>query len=338
MSASGKPTGWGIISAGKICHDFVTALQILPATEHVVKAVAARKLETAQEFANSHSIPTAYGSYEELTKDPEVEVVYIGAINPQHLSLAKLAISRGKHVVCEKPLCMNVKETQELVQYAREKKVFLMEGIWSRFFPAYNILRDELDAGTIGTVTQVIVSFCSLSASKERCALKELGGGTTLDTGVYCIQLASLAFGGEKPVKILAGGHLNEDGIDESTSATLFYKDGRTATLITNGKAKYESNAVIIGTQGVIQVPFRWWCPTGLITPTKTHNFELPQTEKHFNYSNSVGLCYEAQEVRKCLQKGLTENPLITLNETLLISEIMESIRKQTGVIYAQDI
>jgi len=150
-----------------------------------------------------------------------------------------------------------------------------------------------------------------------------------LDIGVYCVQFASFVFHGERPSQILAGGHLNSDGTDESTSATLLYPGGKTATLITQGKAKYEAEAVIIGTNGVIkvsglqvsenepletsqfsishslpQVPFRFWCPTQLITASGTETLDLPPTDQKFNYANSVGLLYEAQEVRKCLQKG----------------------------------
>lgn len=120
---------WGIIGCGKISHDFVSSLSSLPLGEHVVVGCAARKLESAQEFATAHQIPKAYGSYQELVEDKEVTAVYIGAINPQHKDLCKLAIAHGKGVLCEKPLCINVKQTKELIDIAREKKVFLMEVI-----------------------------------------------------------------------------------------------------------------------------------------------------------------------------------------------------------------
>lgn len=121
------PTRWGILSVGRISNDFVTALRILPKSEHLVVAVASRSEETAKAFAQAHDIPNFFGSYEALIKDQDVDVVYIGTINPQHFILAKLAISHGKNVLCEKPLCMNVKETTALVALAREKGVFLME-------------------------------------------------------------------------------------------------------------------------------------------------------------------------------------------------------------------
>jgi len=335
---SPSPLKWGILGCGKISSDFVNAVQTLSPELHLVVGAGARTLSSAQDFANKFNIPKAFGSYDELLKDPEIQVVYIGTINPDHIKSAKLALEHGKHVLCEKPIGINVRETKELIAMAKEKNLFLMEGIWSRFFPVYKRLKEELDKGTVGEVVQLIVPFCTLLTHKERCSLKELGGGTVLDVGVYCVQFTSFVFGGDKPIKIVASGHLNEDGIDESTSATVIYSKGRTATLITHGRAKYETDAVILGTKGSIKVPFRFWCPTELVTPNGIETFDLPKTDRKFNYANSVGLSYEAEEVRKCLKQGLLESPLMTLDETVTISEIMESIRKQTGVEYPQDL
>merc|ERR1719186_107868 len=137
-----------------------------------------------------------------------------------HLSIAKLMLEAGKHVLCEKPLCMNVKETLELEEIARAKKLFLMEAVWSRFTPAYEALRKHLAAGTVGQVKQVIVSFGQVieAPSLHR---KDLGGGTVLDLGIYCVQVASLVFGGARPLNIVAGGHSHAGG---------------TATLITHSR------------------------------------------------------------------------------------------------------
>lgn len=188
-----------------------------------------------------------------------------------------------------------------------------------------------------------------------------MGGGAILDIGVYNIQLISLIFGGERPIKIAAGGHLNEDGVDLSSSATLIYSGGRTATTVAHGRVRMQNEAHIIGTKGmikvrifklstlnistnhklyahlIVQVPMRFWCPTELETPSGIHKFDLPPTDKEFNYANSVGLCYEAAEVRRCIQAGLTESPGMSWEESLVVAEIMEGIRKQVGVIYPQD-
>lgn len=150
---------WGIASAGKISHDFVTAIGTLSPAEHKVVAVAARDLNRAKEFADLHEIRHAYGSYLELANDSGIEVVYVGTLNPQHYDVATLMLQHGKHVLCEKPLCMNAKQSQKLIDLAKEKNLFLMEAIWSRFFPSYVYIRNRIKSGDLGEITKVKVDF-----------------------------------------------------------------------------------------------------------------------------------------------------------------------------------
>jgi len=330
-------TRWGIASAGLISHDFTNAIGIHPAEDHQVVAVAARKLADAEEFAAKHGIKKAYGDYEDLAKDADIDVIYIGAINTVHLSLAKLYLNAGKAVLCEKPLCMNLKETKELVELARSKKVFLMEAVWSRCLPAYKALREEISAGTVGEVKQVIATFGEI-IDVPRMHKKDLGGGTILDLGIYTIQVAQLVFGGEVPT-VVASGHMGEDGVDESTSTTLIYKNGRTATLVTHSRVKLNNEAMIVGTKGTLTLPYPMWTPTELRLPTgEEKKFPVPSGAKHpFNFNNSANMSYESQHVRECLLAGKTESPLVSLEETLTMASIMEQVRKQIGVVYNQD-
>lgn len=175
-------TKWGIVSAGKICHDFVTAVRSMPDSDkqHQFVAVAARKIEDSEKFAKLHNIPAYYGSYEEIATNPDVEIVYIGSINPYHYPLTKLMLEAGKHVLVEKPLTMNLKHTKELTKLARDKKLFLMEAVWSRFLPAYQHLSRELSAGSIGEVRYVHCTFGQPLADVDRI-LKKVLGGTHLD-------------------------------------------------------------------------------------------------------------------------------------------------------------
>merc|ERR1712002_320383 len=136
-------------------------------------------------------------------------------------------LESGKHCLVEKPLCMNVKETKSLIQLAREKKLFLMEAIWSRFFPIYDEMMKRIKSGEIGDVIWVSSTFGQPISHIARIAKKELGGGSTLDLGVYAVQFASLVMGGEKPQKILSGGHLNDEGVDLTINTTLVYSNGR---------------------------------------------------------------------------------------------------------------
>lgn len=150
---------WGILSAGKISHDFVNALQTLNKADHQVVAVAARDLSRAEDFGKRFDIPQAYSSYLELAKDPSIEVVYVGVTNKQHYDTCILMLQHGKHVLCEKPLCMNEKQAQKLIEFAKEKKLFLMEAIWSRCFPSYQYIRAQIDSGKLGTIQSVEIDF-----------------------------------------------------------------------------------------------------------------------------------------------------------------------------------
>lgn len=150
---------WGIASAGSIAYDLANALTTLSKDEHQVVAVGARDLSRAKEFAERFEIPNAYEGYLKLAQDPNVEVVYIGTLIPQHLEQAKMMLDHGKHVVIKKPMCLNEKEVKELVAYARQKNLFLMEAIWSRFFPSYQYIRKQITDGKLGDIVSVDASF-----------------------------------------------------------------------------------------------------------------------------------------------------------------------------------
>lgn len=150
---------WGIAAAGKITHDFVNAVGTLSEDEHQVVAIAARDLSRAEEFAKHFDIPKAYGSYLELAQDRNVEAVYIGTLNPQHLEVAMLMLENGKHLLVEKPLCMNEKQAHKLITYAERKKLFLMEAIWSRLFPSYQYVRKQVQNEMLGEIVSVEAEF-----------------------------------------------------------------------------------------------------------------------------------------------------------------------------------
>lgn len=330
---------WGIASAGQIAHDFATAMHTLPAKEHKIIAVAAQQLSRAQAFATLHKIPKAFDDYEKLALDKEIDIVYIGTLHPQHFDIAMMMLKHNKHILCEKPLTMNLKQATELINYARSKKLFLMEAVWSRCFPAYDAVRKELASGNIGDVHQVIASLGFRFPHVDRITKKELGGGTILDLGIYCLQFACLVYGNEMPESIKASGVVNENGVDMSMSATLFYKGDRTATIMSHGLVTLPNEAYICGTKGMIKLP-TFWCPTTVELPNETvKQFSLPESnqEIQFKLKNSVGLSYEAAEARECILKGLIESPKVTHETSLLLARLEDEIRRQLGVVYPQD-
>ena len=335
LSKMAQALRWGICSAGKISHDFVIGLKTLPATDHHVKAVAARSLESAQEFAKRHAIETSYGCYEELARDKDVDVVYIGAIHPAHLACAKLMIEAGKPVLCEKPLTMNAHDTSALIALARERGVFLMEAVWTRFFPVMNELRTVIKNKEIGEVRYVNITF-SFRPEKDvpRLQEPELGAGSVLDVGVYAINVASMVFGGEKPIEIHARGETTPKGIDQLVAMTLVYSGGRIAQLTCGTAYQLPCEAIICGTKGDCTIPKRFWCPTKLVLPTGSREYPLPTPYQPTNFANSEGMCYEAEEVRQCLRQHKMESSVMSLSDSQLVADIMDEVMKQVGVVY----
>ncbi|XP_034241151.1 trans-1,2-dihydrobenzene-1,2-diol dehydrogenase-like isoform X2 [Thrips palmi] len=329
-------TNWGIASAGLISHDFATAVATLPANEHRLVAVAARDPARAKDFAARHNIPHVHSSYEELAKNADVEVVYVGTINTYHYEVSKLMLEHGKHVLCEKPLCMNQRDTAALLKLAKEKKLFFMEAIWSRFFPSYEFVRKELSAKAIGDVVQLNVNF-GVYLEAARVKQMDLGGGTILDLGVYVLQLAVMVFGPTMPLSLKAVGHLNSEGVDDSAAIVLTYPGSKTAVLTTSSLANMNKDATIYGTKGSIQIKDPFWCPTIVVSGDKSSEFVLPPTAQPCNFTNSAGLRYEAAEVRRCIQEGLYESPKLTHEETMIISKMEDMVRAQIGVKYPSD-
>lgn len=156
---------WGFAAAGNISHDFANALTTLSKNEHQVVAVAtARDLSRAQQFAKRFDIPKAYGNYLDLAKDSNVEIVHVGAIHTQHLAVAMMMLEHGKHVLCEVPMGVNEKQVQKLVAYAKEKDLFLIEGIWSGHFPSYRYVYQQIRDGALGEIQSVDID-CGVELS-----------------------------------------------------------------------------------------------------------------------------------------------------------------------------
>ena len=340
MAKTDKIVKWGIVSTGLISHDFVNAIHAFKQQDlNQVIAVAARNLKSAEEFAQKFDIPKAYEGYEKLAQDPEVQVVYVGSINTTHLEVVKLLLENGKNILCEKPLGMNVKEVQEMLDLAKSKNLFLMEAIWSRFQPAYLKLKELIEQKEIGQVFHVQAEFgMSIQAdSDHRVNKKALGGGVCLDIGIYCVQLAQFVFQ-ERPTKVSSAGHLNADGVDETVCASFMYSGNRSASFQFTSRVKSTSEAHIYGTEGKITLKFPFWCTDTLqLKDGSLMEFPLPSGKHEFNFLNSAGLAYEAMHVRECLVQGLKESPKLPHQETLLIAELLETIRKEVGVSYQQD-
>ncbi|CAH1978968.1 unnamed protein product [Acanthoscelides obtectus] len=327
---------WGVAGAGRISHDFVTAVQSAYPKDHKFTAVAARSQESASKFAEEHDIPKGYEGYAKLASDPEVDIVYVGNLNTQHFSTCKLMLEHGKHVLCEKPFTLNEKQTRRLIEIARSKKLFIMEAVWSRCFPAYMEAKRIMDSGEIGDVMFASVHFGHALQHVERLTAVQMGGGAILDLGVYMLQFQQYVFRNLRPSKVSVNGHLNSAGTDESCGAVITYPDGKMAVVSTSARVSLPNEGVIVGTKGTLKLP-DFWCPTKLITPNGVKEYPLPRSKVPYLHHNSAGLCYQAEEARKCIQSGQIECEHMTHAETIELAMLMDLLRNEMGVVFPED-
>eukprot|EP01114_Cavostelium_apophysatum_P006427 TRINITY_DN1772_c1_g1_i3.p2 TRINITY_DN1772_c1_g1~~TRINITY_DN1772_c1_g1_i3.p2 ORF type:complete len:349 (+),score=37.90 TRINITY_DN1772_c1_g1_i3:684-1730(+) len=346
------PLNWGIIGTGKIASDFVNSLAFvdgkLSTLAHLtlsgtkVVAVGSRHLESADKFGQEHNIPNRYGSYSDVAADPLVNAIYVSVLHPGHKEAALMAINNGKHVLCEKPLTINASEAEVIIHAAREKKVLLMEAMWTRFVPAYQKIRELLASKAIGEVCLTTVDF-GFASTKDRLVDLNLGGGATLDIGVYVVSLASMVYGGDSPSSIYATGDLLESGADCLVGITLKYKPRQIAQMSLSLLAKTPSVAVISGTHGNIKIHAPFHTPTKITVTIegKEQDYEFPieapKPNQHYNFTNSVNLQFEARHFQSLVERGLTDSDVMPIAESLVIMKTLDEIRKQVGVVYPSE-
>lgn len=236
----------------------------------------------------------------------------------------------GKAVLCEKPFTVNSSELEEIVAYAREQKLFLMEAMWSRYIPANVKVREWLSSGRIGDVRLVKadLGFRSNWNPEGRLLNPVLGGGALLDVGIYPISFASMVFG-PHPETISSTVHIGDTGVDEHFSLLLSYGDGKSASLNGGIRLKMVEEAHVFGTEGYILVKGT------LVNPKSAELYiggELVETFE--DDRTSIGYSFEAEEVGRCLQAGLTESPVMTLDESVAIMKLLDQVRGQWGLKY----
>jgi len=320
---------FGIIGPGKIATKFCESLQTLEGDAQVY-AVASRDGEKAKEFAHKFKAPKSYQSYEELTADPQVDIIYIATPHPFHFEQTKLCLNAGKAVLCEKPLTISFSQTSQLVELAKSKKVFLMEAMWSRFIPALVKMKELIDKGEIGEIKFMHADFGFVAPANLnlRTFNKSLGGGAQLDVGVYPMFLALWLLG--KPDFIKAFADLASTGADENTAALLGYKNGAIATIYSSFVTDSAKEAIITGTKGTITVHTAWHKAASFIlkknSDDKSELFEFPY--------HSHGLQFQAVEAMQCLREGKTESSRLPLDMSLLMAETADEILRQIGVTY----
>ncbi len=317
---------WGLLGTGKITNRFAQALNNIPEKAELL-AIGSRNQETADAFGDKYSIPRRYTSYEDVARDPDIDIIYIGTPGVFHLRDASMALNSGKHVLCEKAFTINAGEAKQMIDLAREKKLFLMEAMWTRFFPIHIRIRELLAEGAIGKVNGATINFIAKPPydPKNRWFDLNLGGSVLLDTASYSISWASSLFG--EPEAITGLASFGETGVDNQTSLVLRYAGNELVCLMSSQISFDDKDAVIFGSTGKIIVHDPWYKPDTMTLYREGQDPE--QIQIPMNGYN--GYEWEAIEVMECIQAGKTESEIMPLDETLSIMKTMDAVREQWG-------
>jgi predicted dehydrogenase len=321
---------WGILGPGLIANRLAEGVLALPDAKLV--AVGSRDHSRADSFADKYGIPHRHGSYDALVNDADVDVIYVATPHNFHKEHSILALNAGKHVLCEKPFTINEAEASEIVKVARARRLFVMEAMWTRFFPIMERVRHLLKSGDIGTpyLLHADFGFKGTFNLEGRLFNPNLGGGALLDVGVYPVSLASMVFG--EPERVTGLATMGRTGVDEVSGMVFGYSNGALSMLSTCIRVNTVQTAVIMGTEGKISIHTPWWKPDAMTLSRSGKNdqvIRLPYTSSGFNY--------EAGEVAQCIRAGKLESDILPLSESLAVMRTLDKVRAQWGLKYPME-
>ena len=319
--------GWGILGTGRIAVKFADDLQHAPGA--ALTAVGSRSAETAETFGRRFRIPHRHASYEALVNDPDVDVVYVSTPHGLHAENTRLALEAGKAVLCEKPFTLNARQANETIALSRQRSLFLMEAMWTRFLPTIVDLRRMLADGLLGDVRLLAADFGLQFALEPGRWLfaPDLGGGALLDLGVYPVSLASMVFG--PPTLITSLAAMGETGVDEQAGIVFRYPQGQIACLYATSRVTTPTEATLVGTRGRLRIQAPMFSPEGV-----TLSFPGQKDRRVTRHIRGIGLHYQATEVMRCLTEGKRESNVMPLDESLAVMETLDAIRAQWGLRY----
>lgn len=316
----------GILGAGNIAGTLAATMSRMPEAE--CYAVAARNLSRAEAFGKKYGFQKAYGSYEELVCDEQVELVYIATPHSHHYEHMKLCITHGKPVLCEKAFTMNSVQAKEIAALAQEKGVYAAEVIWTRYMPSRQLINEAIDSGILGKVSMLTANLSYDIDGKERIIRPELAGGALLDVGVYALNFALMHFG-DQIAKVESSVIKTQTGVDGMETITLSYQDGRMASLTAGIYGRSDRKGIVYGEKGYLVV----------------ENINNPQAIKIYDSDDQLikeyevpeqisGYEYEIQECIEQIRKGGKESISMPLQTSVEVMEMMDGLRKQWGIRY----
>ncbi len=313
-----------ILGAGGIANAMAETIRGVKEAE--AYAVASRSLEKAQAFADKWGFEKAYGSYEEMVKNPQVELVYVATPHSYHAQHVKLCLEHGKHVLCEKAFTANAKQAREIVALAREKGLLLTEAIWPRYMPLGFTIKKLLDEGIIGKPRMLTANLSYPIAKVERIYRPELAGGALLDIGVYPLTFASMMFGDDL-ARVESSVILSETGVDFTENIVLIYKDGKMASLQATTMGVSDRMGLITGSEGFMIVEnINNFQKVDIYDQNRCLIQSIPCPKQITGYE------YELIAAMEAIEKGLCECKEMPHSQSIFMMELMDELREKWGV------
>jgi len=324
---------WGILGTGRIARKFAADLKLADDCELI--ATGSSNRESATRFHEEFPVKYSHDTYLGLVQNSEVDVIYIATPHSHHHEHVLLCLRHNKAVLCEKAFALNSGQAIEMIDTARERKVFLMEALWTKFQPHYNKLQELLTQRLLGDIRVILVNFGFKPQPPipPRLFDPALGGGTMLDIGIYNVFITLSVLG--KPDHIDAVMTPASTGVDEQCAVLFRYNNGAMAQLFSTFASNLATEADIGGTEGRIRLTTRFYEPSSTFEfyRGRADSKEIIPVPKEPGF----GYQYEARHVNDCLRKGLTESPVMTFADTLLLMETLDRIRVIAGIHYSAD-
>lgn len=324
---SSKKIKWGIIGLGSIANQFARDLLLVEDAE--LYAVASRNSDHAKAFALNYNALKAYGDYDSLINDENVDIIYIATPHDTHASLTIQSLNNKKHVLCEKPVAINHFDASQMIAASKKNNCFFMEAFWTRFNPSFREVLSKIREGELGEIKYINADFSfQVMNPAGRITDISLGGGSLLDIGVYPVFLTYVILG--KPEKILASSLFFDSGADQQTAIILQYNNAQ-AILQSNFMSHSNMSPTISGTEGRITLNSIWHMAQGYSLIKSDHKIDF------YHPTVGKGFTYEIEECHQCIYNNQIESQIWSHQNSLDLIEIVDQIREQTGLKYPAD-
>ncbi len=325
-----KKIRFGIVGTGTIAHRFANAIVNVEGAE--LAAVASRSAENAEKFGDEFNIPNRFDSYEKMAQSDVIDAAYIAVPHSGHIGCSCLMMNNGKHVLCEKPMAVNLREAEEMFACAKANSVMLMEAMWARLVPGTLKMFEIVNSGELGDILGVEGKFCYTMDEDEmdhHVFKPEHGGGSLLDVGVYGLNFASWYLG--KDVEQIDAQCSVYNGVDSHTCVLMKYSNSSIADISSATLLRKPNEGFVYGSKGYAYLP-RFYAPQEIelvFNDGRREKISVPYAGNGFE-EQIAHFC-------ECVADGLKESPVVTAEQTLYITAQMDEIREKLGIVYPQD-